>query len=49
MKRKDLMVSKSDPLEIHELLIDIGNEIEFERYYNREKKRVDVIKFREEN
>ena len=49
MKRKDLMESKSDPLEIHELLIDIGNEIEFERYYNREKKRVDVIEFREEN
>ncbi len=45
MKRKGLIKSKNDPLEILELLTDIGNEIEFERYYNRKITRGSVIEF----
>jgi len=47
MKRKDLVKSKNDPLEIRELLICYS--IEFKRYYNREITRADVIDFRLEN
>ena len=41
MKRKDLIKSKDDPLEIHELLI--CHPVEFKRYYNREITRADVM------
>ncbi len=41
MKRKDLIESKDDSLEIHELLI--YHPLEFKQYYNREINRADVI------
>ncbi|KKN29940.1 hypothetical protein LCGC14_0838940 [marine sediment metagenome] len=47
MKRKDLIKSKDDLLEIHELLI--YHPVEFKRYYNREITRADVIDIDLEN
>ena len=41
LKRNDLIESKNDPPEIHELLIN--HPVEFKRYYNREKNRAAAI------